>query len=247
MTMRPRLDDIVQPGGRHMQPSVLLVDDDRSLLDALKRRLHGEAYRILCAGTGDEALQLLSTEAVDVVLSDEHMPSMSGVDLLTEVHRRWPDVVTLMLSGRASAGTIVRALNQGQIFRFLIKPCDADEIAECLRQALTHKRVIERCRQILPASRRMHELLVAAERLQPGILRRAEAELKKVVVRADDFQSLEQLADRLAVEIRSASEYMPATVPASHPATALVERGVDPPLAIQAESIPVADADRIPD
>lgn len=229
-----------------MQRTVLLVDDDRSLLDALKRRLHGEAFRLLCAATGDEALHLLSTEAVDVVLSDEHMPSMSGVDLLTEVHRRWPDVVTLMLSGRASAGTIVRALNQGQIFRFLIKPCDADEIAECLRQALIHKRVIERCREILPASRRMHELLGAAERLHPGILRRAEAELKKVVVRADDFQNLEQLADRLAVEIRSASEYMPATMRTAHPATALVERGSEAPAGPCPESNPATETDRIP-
>jgi two-component system, probable response regulator PhcQ len=192
-----------------MQRTVLLVDDDRALTEGIQRRLHHEKFRILCAGSGDEALRLLAGTTVDVLLSDEHMPNMSGVELLTEVHRRWPEVVTLMLSGKASAGTIVRALNQGQIFRFLIKPCDADEIAIALRQAMAHKRVIERCRELLPICRRMHDLLGAAERVHPGILRLAEAELKKVVVKADDFVNLEQLADRLAVEIDHGAEYMP--------------------------------------
>lgn len=231
-----------------MPRTVLLVDDDQALTEGIKRRLHRERYRIICAASGDEALRILAETEVDALLSDEHMPGLSGVDLLTEVHRRWPAVVNLMLSGKASAGTIVRALNQGQIFRFLIKPCEAEEIAESLRQALAHKRVIERCREILPVSRRMHELLQAAERIQPGILRRAEAEMKKVVIKADDFQNMEQLADRLAVEIDHGAEYMPIAVDKGPPATALEGRPGALIVEIPEAAIPTAtDPDRIPE
>ncbi|MBN8524556.1 MAG: response regulator [Planctomycetes bacterium] len=211
-----------------MPRTILLVDDDRALVDALARRLRSAEHRIITATTGEEALHCLASTTVDAMVSDESMPMMSGVELLTEVHRRWPEVVTIMLSGRATAGTIVRALNQGQIFRFLIKPCDADEVAESLRQAIAHKRVIERSREILPLSRRMHDLLAAAERLHPGILRQAEAELRKITIRADDFQDIEQLADRLAVEISSASEYLPVIAPDEVIVNPLIDRrGLD--------------------
>lgn len=196
-----------------MPRTVLLVDDDPALIEGLKRRLHREKFSLLSATSADEALRLMETHAVDAVLSDEHMPQISGVELLSEIHRRWPDVVTLMLSGRATAGTVVRALNQGQIFRFLIKPCDADEVAENLRQALAHKRLIEASRALLPVSRRMHELLAAIERLAPGTIKKAEAELRNVVVQAQDFHGIEDLADRLAIEISNGAEYMPVSQP----------------------------------
>lgn len=204
-----------------MTRTILLVDDDRALVDGLARRLHGAGYAIVGAGSGEEALRILGSAPVDVLVSDEQMPGMNGVELLTEVHRRWPDIVAIMLSGRATAGTVVRALNQGQIFRFLIKPCGVDEVAESLRQAIAHRCVIARCRELLPISRRMHQLLAAAEGLQPGILRRAEAALHRIGIRPDDFQNLEELADRLAVEIDRASEYLPSTVRATADGSAL--------------------------
>lgn len=209
-----------------MNRTVLLVDDDQALIDGIARRLHGSGYAVIGASSGEDALRILESSAVDVLVSDEAMPGMSGVELLTEVHRRWSDVITIMLSGRATAGTIVRALNQGQIFRFLIKPCDVDEITESLRQAIAHRQVIERCREILPLCRRMQELLAAVERLHPGMLRRAEAELRRIRIGPDDFRNLEELADRLAVEINQGAEYMP--VPIADPALPVALEGKAP-------------------
>jgi DNA-binding response OmpR family regulator len=206
-----------------MERYVLLVDDDGSLTDGLRRRLHAQPFRVLCANSGEEALQRMVEQTVDVVVSDEQMPGMSGVDLLTEVRRRWPETVTLMLSGRASAGTVVRALNQGQIYRFLIKPCGTETLAAEIREALVHKLVMDRCRELLPICRRMQQLLASIEARHPGVVAEATRQgARSVVIRRDDFQGMEDLAERLAVEIHRSGDYLPTSEPAGGDGETLV-------------------------
>ncbi|MCR4438165.1 MAG: response regulator [bacterium] len=126
---------------------VLFVDDEPHVLAALRRSLRKEPYELLCATSAAEALRLIATVPVDVVVSDEQMPGMSGSELLAEVRRRHPDTVRMMLSGKATLEGAIRAINDGAIYRFFIKPCDEVDLATTIRHALEHKDLVEENRR----------------------------------------------------------------------------------------------------
>jgi two-component system probable response regulator PhcQ len=166
-------------------PSILIVDDDPHIVDGIKRVLHGFSYSIISASSGESALDILSVEAVDVLVADEQMPGMSGTDLVMTVRLQFPTVVSIMLSGQASLGAIIRALNQGEIYRFLIKPCSAAELKATIRHALRYKHMLDHCREIIPIFRRQSRILATLERRQPGIIQSAEEATSVVAKRAD--------------------------------------------------------------
>jgi two-component system cell cycle response regulator len=119
-------------------PTLLVVDDDAFMRDVLVDALEGEPWRILSAGSGEEALALLAREAVDVLLSDQNMPGMQGTELMTQVSRTHPDTVRLILSGMSAPAdleTIERACAAGQVDRHLAKPWAAGALREDLRAA----------------------------------------------------------------------------------------------------------------
>ncbi len=188
-----------------MHATVLFVDDDRALLDALQRSLRGVPYRLLTAGDARQALDLVETEPVDVLVADDQMPGMSGVELVTQVRQRFPDVVSLMLSGNTSIGSLVHAINDGEVFRFLLKPCLAQDVDRAVQAAIAHKRVMDQCRRLLPLMRRQSALVSALERKNPGICRELQDQIPtNITLAPDDFRGVDELADRLAVEIQRA-------------------------------------------
>ncbi len=114
---------------------LLVVDDDREILAALKRLLRHGGYRILTATTAEQALEVLATNEVQVVISDQRMPAMSGSELLGRVKELYPHTVRLLFSGYADLPALASAINRGGIFRFLTKPWDDDELRRQLREA----------------------------------------------------------------------------------------------------------------
>lgn len=116
------------------EKTLLCVDDEPGVLRALKRLLRKEPYQVLTAGSGEEALRLLARRPVQVVLTDQRMPGMTGTALLQAVRERYPDTVRLVLSGYAEAHAILASINQGEIYRFLPKPWDDDELRATLRE-----------------------------------------------------------------------------------------------------------------
>jgi response regulator RpfG family c-di-GMP phosphodiesterase len=120
-------------------PCVLLVDDEESILNSLRRLLRGQPYQLLIATSGAQALELFEQHKVDLVLSDARMPGMDGATLLAEVHKRDPQCMNLLLTGYADIATITAAINEGRIYRYLSKPWDDEELLHALRQALTHQ------------------------------------------------------------------------------------------------------------
>jgi two-component system, probable response regulator PhcQ len=119
-----------------MEPTVLLVDDDESVLHGLARLLRDQPYRLLTARSAGEAMEILKAHPVHVIVSDECMPGISGSDLIAWVARKLPDVTRIVLTGHATAQTAIRAINEGSVYRYFMKPCDVVELALTIRSAL---------------------------------------------------------------------------------------------------------------
>jgi FixJ family two-component response regulator len=120
------------------QPVLLLVDDEDNIRKALQRALRGAGYRILTAGSGAEALELLTREPVQVILSDQRMPEMTGAEFLGRVKELYPDTVRIVLSGYTDLSTITDAINRGAIYKFLTKPWDDALLRENIAEAFRH-------------------------------------------------------------------------------------------------------------
>jgi DNA-binding NtrC family response regulator len=152
-----------------MAPIVLLVDDEPNVTTALKRRLRNESYEIVTASSGREALAILERQDVDLIVSDEQMPGMRGSELLAIVNQRYPETIRMILTGHASLDAAIRAINEGEIYRFFLKPCNEVDLVVSIRHALEQKRLERENRRLERQVRRATSLLEALERDNPGI------------------------------------------------------------------------------
>ncbi len=118
-----------------MLKRVLLVDDEAAMLTALQRQLRLTEYEVLVAGSAREALDILATTEVQVVVSDVRMPEMTGDELMTRIKQQYPDVVGVLLTGYAELDVVIRVLNEGAVFRYLQKPWEPDDLLKCLHDA----------------------------------------------------------------------------------------------------------------
>jgi len=118
---------------------LLVVDDEQSILNALKRELRLENYQILVATNPQEALEFLATHPVDVVLTDLRLSQTSGVQLLVKIRSLHPDVVRIVLSASTEVSSILKAVNEGVIYRFITKPWEADDLRTQIRDAFQQR------------------------------------------------------------------------------------------------------------
>lgn len=119
-----------------MHYEILLVDDEKSVTRALNRALRNDFSAIHEAQSASEALAILANNQIDIVISDYRMPDVNGSELLTEIHRLYPDILNLMLSGQADMQGFAKALNDGSISKFLCKPWDNDELRLFLQETI---------------------------------------------------------------------------------------------------------------
>jgi response regulator RpfG family c-di-GMP phosphodiesterase len=132
-----------------MTAKVLFVDDEPRVLDAIRRLLRGRIDGRFAA-SGQAALEALAAEGpFAVVVSDMRMPGMNGAELLEKIRDAAPDSVRMMLTGNADQATAAEAVNRGQVFRFLTKPCDPDLLTEALDGAIKHHRLLTAERDLL--------------------------------------------------------------------------------------------------
>ncbi len=132
-----------------MNRRVLCVDDEPDLLQGLQRTLRKE-FDITIAEGGAQALALIeSNDPFAVIVSDMRMPEMDGVQLLAKVKDMSPDSVRMMLTGNADQQTAMDAINEGNIFRFLTKPCDSDKLIHSLRAGVEQYRLITTEKELL--------------------------------------------------------------------------------------------------
>lgn len=130
-------------------PVVLFVDDEKHVVESLRDALRRMPFLILTATSGEGALKILRATAVDVVVSDERMPSMTGTELLAKVRELYPDSVRIVLTGHATLEVAIKAINEGEVYRFLSKPCKAVDLAQTIQEGLRLKRLERSSRELL--------------------------------------------------------------------------------------------------
>ncbi len=149
--------------------TILIIDDEENVCRALRRTLMQEGYTVIVAHEPAHALELLKMTPVDMVISDHLMPNMTGLEFLKIVRTRYPDCMRLMLTGHADMQTAIKAINHGEIYRFLTKPWDDTELKVTVYLAFEALDEQRENRRILAAARRQNDLLGALEGGFPGI------------------------------------------------------------------------------
>jgi DNA-binding NtrC family response regulator len=125
---------------------ILLVDDEPEILFSLRGLLRKE-FELYTAESGAEALEILRQHPVHVIMTDQRMPQMTGVELLRRARGDCPEAIRMIFTGYADIKAVIDAINQGQIYRYLTKPWDPDELLAVLHEACAHyERITERRR-----------------------------------------------------------------------------------------------------
>ena len=152
-----------------MDHKILVVDDDPTFISLVTEAFLREPYRVLSSSSAKDALELLAAQPVDVVVSDEKMPGMTGSEFLARVRKQYPETVRMILTGHASLEAAIRSINEGEIYRFFTKPCNIFDLAITIRHALQHQELIRENQKLLAVVKRQHDFLERLEREYPGI------------------------------------------------------------------------------
>ncbi|MFN8389430.1 MAG: response regulator [Bdellovibrionota bacterium] len=182
--------------------TVLLVDDEEHVLEGLRRVLRNERYQLVTASSAAAAIAIVKTRRVDVVVADEHMPNCSGTELLRILRETFPGILAIMLTGKADLEVALRAINQGEVYRFLTKPCPQLELTVAIREALKQKEIVTQCRKLIDHMRRQQKFLSELENANPGIL-----DVKRTAsgaIELDSTDSIDLVLDSLEKELDSA-------------------------------------------
>ncbi len=118
--------------------TILLVDDEENILRALERLLRCDGYSILTATGGKAGLQQLQQHTVGVIVSDQRMPGMTGVEFLSKVKDLYPQTVRIVLSGYTELKSVTDAINKGAIYKFLTKPWEDELLRTNIQEAFAH-------------------------------------------------------------------------------------------------------------
>lgn len=178
--------------GGERSRTLLLVDDEANILTALKRLLRRDGYTIITADSGLAGLELLASQPVDVIISDQRMPGMTGVEFLRRAKEIYPATIRMVLSGYTELQSVTDAINEGAIYKFLTKPWDDEQLRENIAEAFRHKEIVDENRQLSQKLQLTNqELAVANERLA-ALLAKKQQELSRDHTSLDIMQELLQ-------------------------------------------------------
>jgi signal transduction histidine kinase len=177
----PLLEQAPRPTEERARPTLLVVDDERDVLNSVRDWLRID-YRVITFQRGTEALEYLrSGQVADVILSDQRMPEMSGVEVLCQAKAIRPETTRLLFTAYIDIRTVIDAINQGNVFRYLAKPCDPDELALVVRQAVEHHNLIMEKTRLLAELKESNTRLLEANRLKGAFIEVASHELNTPV------------------------------------------------------------------
>ena len=184
---------------------MLVVDDEPEVLSSVHDLLRLD-YQVITRGSGAEALEVLrSAEEVHVIMSDQRMPGMSGVDLLRQAKAIRPETTRLLFTAYADIRAVIDAINQGHVFRYLAKPWDPDELRVVVRQAVEHHDLIVEKNRLVAELQAANAKLTEANRLKGAFLEVASHELNTPVSVILGLIELWKMSPAEALAGRSAS------------------------------------------
>ncbi|RKX29684.1 MAG: response regulator [Candidatus Zixiibacteriota bacterium] len=164
------------------QLKILLVDDSPNILKALQRVLRPEGYHLLTATCAEEAMKVIESRNIDMIITDENMPGISGTDLLRIVRDKYPLIVRIMITGADDIEVAKNAINNGEIYRFFTKPWDDFELLISVKHALDHKiakQENDRLRKLVNSHKQLFQDL---EKEHPGITEKRLTEDGAIVI-----------------------------------------------------------------
>jgi len=161
---------------------ILLVDDEVNVLSSLTRALFDEPYEVTCAKSGEEALELIAATPFKLVISDERMIGMQGSELLAIIKEQYPHTVRILLTGHATLEAAMKAVNQGEIYRFFTKPWNDTDLKFAIRSAIERFDLEAENRRLLATVKNQAMEIKVLEKRYPGISRVEKNELGSFVL-----------------------------------------------------------------
>lgn len=171
-----------------MKPKILFVDDEENILNSLVRLFRKEDYEILTATSGAGGLKIAEANNIDLVISDHRMPEMTGVDFLARMKEISPDTMRIMLTGYADLEAAIAAINKGEVYRFISKPWNDEELKLTVRQTLEYRNLVLKNRDLTKTVRKQYELLKGLEKEFPGISEIKRDEDGSIIIDEDSLE-----------------------------------------------------------
>jgi response regulator RpfG family c-di-GMP phosphodiesterase len=169
-------------------PVGLLVDDEPSILSALRRSLRATRYDVLTADSGAAALDMLASTEVDLIISDMRMPYMNGAEFLARAQALYPDTMRVLLTGYSEVDSVVRAINEGGVYRYLNKPWDDQDLLLTAVQAIEQRSLRKETARLTALTQKQNEELRRFNTgLETQVLARTE-EIRQTVMFLEDAQ-----------------------------------------------------------
>ena len=177
---------------------MLLVDDEENITSALVRLLRRDGYTILRANSGEAGLALLAQNEVGVIISDQRMPGMNGVEFLSKVREQYPDTIRIVLSGYTELNSVTDAINRGAVYKFLTKPWEDELLRANVEEAF------QRYEMRMENARLTRELEDANEeltRINRELEQRVEEKTREVMRNLNVLQVSQEVLERLPVAV----------------------------------------------
>jgi two-component system probable response regulator PhcQ len=185
-----------------MKDNILIVDDDLLTLAALRKNLEDENHNVLEAKTGNEALEIMHVNKIDLVVSDNFMPGLAGIELLSLIKKNFPQTVRIMVSGHPNLDLALEAINRGEIYRFFKKPVDFAEVTRAVSSALAQKKLIQSGKRFVSAIEAREIGLSNLEAEIPGITKVNRAEDGAIIVDSEDLS-----LDKVVKDLKNQLEF----------------------------------------
>ncbi|MEA3221567.1 MAG: response regulator [Thermodesulfobacteriota bacterium] len=151
------------------EDTILIVDDEEGIINALRRVLMDDGYHILSALSGQEGLVKLKGNKVDLVISDQQMPVMTGIEFLKKVRVAYPNILTIMLTGHADIDAAIEAINEAGVYKFILKPWNDADIRLTIKRALELRHLVVERDSLLEQVKAQEMALKRLEEDYPGI------------------------------------------------------------------------------